>query len=66
MKTNEEIRASKEYVDAFTLEKMFGVAVESFPSFFDADLNVSDNFFATLFGESRNWYSDNTPIISWI
>lgn len=46
----------KDYIDAFTLEKMYGVAVESFPCFFDADLNVSDNFFAALLDKDIKAY----------
>ncbi len=38
----------KDYVDIVTGEKMHGVQKISYPYFFDADLNVKDNFFAMM------------------
>ena len=38
----------KDYVEIVTGEKMHGVQKISYPYFFDADLNVKDNFFAMM------------------
>jgi hypothetical protein len=45
---NANLNQPKDYIDHPTLETKFGVQVESYPSIFDADLNVSDVFFAII------------------
>ena len=45
---NANLNQPKEYIDHLTLEVMYGVQLESYPSMFDADLNVSDVFFAII------------------
>ena len=42
------VNQPKEYLDSKTGETVFGVKAESFPYFFDAELNVLDTFFAAL------------------
>ena len=45
---NANLNQPKEYIDYETLEVMYGVQMESYPSMFDADLTVSDVFFAII------------------
>lgn len=45
---NADVNQPKDYVDHLTLEVKHGVQVESYPSMFDADLNVMDVFFAII------------------
>lgn len=45
---NANLNQPKEYVDHLTLEVKYGVQIESYPSMFDADLNVMDVFFAIM------------------
>lgn len=45
---NANLNQPKEYIDYVTLEKKYGVQIESYPSMFDADLNVMSVFFAIL------------------
>ena len=45
---NANLNQPKEYVDHLTLEVKYGVQIESYPSMFDADLNVMDVFFAII------------------
>ena len=42
------VNQPKEYYDSRTGEVVFGVKVESFPYFFDAELNVMDTLFAAM------------------
>lgn len=43
-----EVNQPKEYYDSKTGETVFGVKSESYPYFFDAELNVMEAFFAAL------------------
>jgi len=45
---NANLNQPKEYIDYQTLEVKYGVQMESFPSMFDADLNVLDVYFAII------------------
>jgi len=45
---NANLNQPKEYIDYETLEVKYGVQMESYPSMFDEDLNVSDVFFAII------------------
>ncbi len=45
---NANLNQPKEYIDHLTLEVKYGVQLESYPSMFDADLNVMDVFFAII------------------
>lgn len=45
---NANLNQAKEYIDHLTLEVKYGVQIESYPSMFDADLNVMDVFFAII------------------
>ncbi len=45
---NANVNQPKEYIDHLTLEVKYGVQLESYPSMFDADLNVMDVFFAII------------------
>ena len=45
---NASLNQAKEYVDHLTLEVKYGVQIESYPSMFDADLNVMDVFFSIM------------------
>ena len=45
---NANLNQAKEYIDHLTLETKFGVQIESYPSMFDADLNVMEVFFAII------------------
>ena len=45
---NANLNQAKEYIDHLTLEVKYGVQLESYPSIFDADLNVSEVFFAII------------------
>jgi len=46
----------KDYIDRLTLEEKYGVEIESYPCLFDAELNVSSNFFATLLDKDIKAY----------
>jgi len=46
----------KDYIDRITLEEKFGVEIESYPCLFDADLNVSSNFFAAILDKDVKAY----------
>lgn len=45
---NAYLNQPKDYIDHLTLEAKFGVQIESYPSMFDAELNVMDVFFAII------------------
>lgn len=46
----------KEYFDEVSGERMFGVKLESYPYFFDAEMKVKDTFFAALGDKSIKGY----------
>lgn len=45
---NAYLNQPKDYIDHLTLETKFGVQIESYPSIFNADLSVSEVFFAII------------------